>query len=176
MVAGSSSKVPGPSEVDISGEGRVPLSANVSWGWRKLLQIRNLIRPHVWYKIGNGCNASVWYDTWNVYCPLMNYVTYRALSNAGFSRHEKVADVMNDGAWTWPESWYTTFPMLGNVTAPTLFRDQADTVHWKVDGSLVDFAVKHVWQAVRTRGYIRYECITDSCLKGSTSWRYSRIC
>ena len=56
-----------------------------------------------------------------MYCPLINYVTYRALSNAGFSRHEKVADVVNDGAWTWPESWYTTFPMLGNTSPPTLF-------------------------------------------------------
>lgn len=25
----------------------VRLEANVSWGWRKLLQIRNLIRPHI---------------------------------------------------------------------------------------------------------------------------------
>nr|GEV72418.1 reverse transcriptase zinc-binding domain-containing protein [Tanacetum cinerariifolium] len=29
----------------------VRLLSNVSWGWRKILQIRNIVRPHIWYKI-----------------------------------------------------------------------------------------------------------------------------
>ncbi|GKE04119.1 hypothetical protein Tco_1396137, partial [Tanacetum coccineum] len=60
----------------------VPLVSNVSWGWRKLLQIRNTVRPYFWYKIGNGEKASVWYDTWDELCPLMNHISYRGLSNA----------------------------------------------------------------------------------------------
>ncbi|GKG38582.1 hypothetical protein Tco_0460294, partial [Tanacetum coccineum] len=60
----------------------VPLVSSISWGWRKLLQMRNLIRPHVWYKLGNGTTASIWFDTWD-------------------NRRGKVADVVNEGAWSW---------------------------------------------------------------------------
>ncbi|GJR86836.1 aspartic peptidase [Tanacetum coccineum] len=78
----------------------VPLVSNVSWGWRKLLQIHNTVRPYFWYKIGNGEKASIWYDTWDELCPLMNHVSYRGLSNAGFDRQETVTNVVSNGSWT----------------------------------------------------------------------------
>ena len=84
----------------------VSLISNASWGWRKLLQIRNIVRPHIWYKIGNGEKASVWFDTWEARCPLMNHVSYRAISNVGFNRQETVAAMIYDGSWTWPYSWF----------------------------------------------------------------------
>ena len=64
----------------------VPLLANVSWGWRKLLQLRNIIRPHVWFKLGNGKKASAWFDIWDETCPIIDHVSYRALGNAGYDR------------------------------------------------------------------------------------------
>ncbi|GKA19305.1 hypothetical protein Tco_0699220 [Tanacetum coccineum] len=83
----------------------VPLVSNVSWGWRKLLQIHNTVRPYFWYKIGNGEKASIWYDTWDELCPLMNHVSYRGLSNAGFDRQETVTNVVSNGSWT--NAWHT---------------------------------------------------------------------
>ena len=44
----------------------------------------------------------MWYDTWDELCPLMNHVTHRVVSNAGYNKQEKVVDVMNDGSWSWP--------------------------------------------------------------------------
>ncbi|GKD74216.1 hypothetical protein Tco_1332498 [Tanacetum coccineum] len=32
----------------------VPPKASMSWGWRKLLQIREMIRPFMWYQLGDG--------------------------------------------------------------------------------------------------------------------------
>ncbi|GKB41077.1 hypothetical protein Tco_0886019 [Tanacetum coccineum] len=37
----------------------IPLQSNLSWGWLKLLQIRDLVRPFIWIKIGNGVNTSI---------------------------------------------------------------------------------------------------------------------
>nr|GEY87044.1 putative RNA-directed DNA polymerase, eukaryota, reverse transcriptase zinc-binding domain protein [Tanacetum cinerariifolium] len=32
----------------------VPLKADVSWSWLKLLQLRTLVRPYIWVKLGNA--------------------------------------------------------------------------------------------------------------------------
>ncbi|PWA52589.1 reverse transcriptase zinc-binding domain-containing protein [Artemisia annua] len=111
----------------------VSLISDVSWGWRMLLQIRNIVRPYIWYKIGNGEKASVvWFDTWEVLCPLMDHVSYRAISNVGFDHQETVAAVISDGSWTWPHSWFSSFPVLNQVSVPTLHHDQIDTLHRKL--------------------------------------------
>ena len=44
----------------------VCIPSNVSWGWRKILQIRSLVRPYIWYKLGNGKQVSVWFDKWDI--------------------------------------------------------------------------------------------------------------
>ena len=36
----------------------VSSQGNLSWGWRSLLNIRNIIRPFLWYKVGNGHSIS----------------------------------------------------------------------------------------------------------------------
>nr|GEW24782.1 reverse transcriptase zinc-binding domain-containing protein [Tanacetum cinerariifolium] len=37
----------------------IPLRGNMSWGWRKVLQIRPLIREFVWHNIGDGALTSL---------------------------------------------------------------------------------------------------------------------
>ncbi|GKE79138.1 RNA-directed DNA polymerase, eukaryota, reverse transcriptase zinc-binding domain protein, partial [Tanacetum coccineum] len=38
---------------------------NDSWGWKQLLGIRDLIKSHVKYKVGNGSKVFMWYDNWS---------------------------------------------------------------------------------------------------------------
>ncbi|GJU71005.1 protein LAZ1 [Tanacetum coccineum] len=59
-------------------------------------------RPHVWYKLGNRTTDSIWFNTWDVLCPSIHLVTPRAMSRAGYNRREKIADVVNESAWSWP--------------------------------------------------------------------------
>ena len=109
----------------------VDLASNVSWGWRKLLQIRPLVRPHIWYKLGNGYKASVWFDKWEESGPLMNHLSYRAIANAGYTLQAKVKDVVLNEAWTWPDTWFASFPVLNNIYVLLLIDDQDDILQWK---------------------------------------------
>ena len=90
-----------------------------------MLQIRNIIRPHIWFIIGNGREASLWYDTWDTQCPLISLVFTRAIHNAGISIHAKVADVILNNTWSWPDNWYSRYPTLCNVNVP-IINDQLD--------------------------------------------------
>ncbi|GJS46049.1 reverse transcriptase zinc-binding domain-containing protein, partial [Tanacetum coccineum] len=98
----------------------VPLVANVSWGWRKLLQICNRVGNHFRYRLVKGDKASAWFDIWNEHCPLMNHLTYRRVTNASFSLQDKVVNVMSNGAWLWLVAWYNLFPILNLVNVPIL--------------------------------------------------------
>ncbi|GJT58261.1 hypothetical protein Tco_0993315 [Tanacetum coccineum] len=42
----------------------VPLKCDVSWGWLKLLQLRDFVRPYFFTHIGNGKDISDWFDRW----------------------------------------------------------------------------------------------------------------
>ncbi|GKA04683.1 putative reverse transcriptase domain, reverse transcriptase zinc-binding domain protein [Tanacetum coccineum] len=50
-------------------------TTSMSWGWRKLLQLREIVKPFIWKQVGNGLQTSLWYDTWCEQSPLSNYVT-----------------------------------------------------------------------------------------------------
>ncbi|GJR27050.1 xylulose kinase-1 [Tanacetum coccineum] len=94
--------------------------SNICWGWRKILQIFNVLRPHIWYCIGNGKTTSVWDDLWDDLCLLIQHVTPRNLIGAGFNRNNKVADVLKDGNWSWPNDWAVTHPTLFHINPPLL--------------------------------------------------------
>ena len=131
----------------------VKLASNVSWGWRKLLQIRNVLWPHFWHVIGNGQNTSIWFDNWNTHCPLINHVSYRAIASAGFRIHAKVSDVISDGEWMWPIAWFNRFLNLFQLIVPNINEDQVDKIFWKShDGILKDFSTLEVWHTIRQRG------------------------
>ncbi|GJV67707.1 putative RNA-directed DNA polymerase [Tanacetum coccineum] len=60
------------------------------------------------------------FDTWDSNCPLVHHLSYRAIHNARFSIHDKVADLILDNAWSWSADWNTMYPPLANVNVPQL--------------------------------------------------------
>ncbi|GJU81521.1 hypothetical protein Tco_1283886 [Tanacetum coccineum] len=128
------------------------VKADMSWGWRKLLQIHKFVKPFFWKKIGNGKSTSLWFDRWNVQCPLINYLTPRDITNEGFTLKTCVADIVSNEGWLWPQSWLLKAPNLATVAVPNLVDTHVDLPRWRDSkGVLSMFSVRGAWEALRPR-------------------------
>ncbi|GJR59307.1 putative RNA-directed DNA polymerase [Tanacetum coccineum] len=131
----------------------IPVKADMSWGWRKLLQIREFVKLFFWKKISNGKYTSLLFDRWNVQCPLINYLTPRDITNEGFTLKTCVADIVSNEGWLWPQSWLLKAPNLATVTVPNLVDTHVDLLQWRDSkGVLSMFFVRGAWEALRPRG------------------------
>ncbi|KAK1441118.1 hypothetical protein QVD17_06956 [Tagetes erecta] len=87
----------------------------MSWGWQKILQLSETIRPYIRQKIGDGKNTFIWSDNWCDQSPLSRLITPRDIYMAGFSRMDRVADMVIVRNWIWPAAWYDLFHVLINI-------------------------------------------------------------
>ncbi|GJU94463.1 hypothetical protein Tco_1319219 [Tanacetum coccineum] len=106
----------------------IPIKSNLSWGWLKLLQIRDLVKPFFWTTIGNGKNTFVWFDNWCTWSPLIWYLTPRDISSKGFNMKNCVANLVANGGWLWPQAWLLKAPNLGLIPVLTLIDSWTDLV------------------------------------------------
>nr|XP_043629994.1 uncharacterized protein LOC122601294 [Erigeron canadensis] len=124
--------------------------AAMSWGWRKLLQLRNIVRPHFISKIGSGEMTSVWYDMWHPKSLLSRLITPREIARNGFSLQSTIKDVISNGVWRWSIAWYDLFPVLINVQPPNLIGDKKDELVWmNRSGKEEVFSTRAVWDTIR---------------------------
>ena len=115
------------------------------------MTIRNEIAKHVWYKIGNGRNVSMWFDNWCEVGPLFKIITSRHLYDARFARDMVVADMISDGNWNWPNEWDQTYLMVRHIQTPTLRNDENDCILWKnKEGRCCKFSIKEVYKVLDT--------------------------
>ncbi|KAK1406263.1 hypothetical protein QVD17_41554 [Tagetes erecta] len=125
---------------------------SMSWGWRKILQVRELIRPYIHQKIGDGKNTFIWSDNWCEYSPLSSFITKRDIYRAGFSTSDKVDELVNDRNWRWPAAWYDLFPVLINIHVPVICNNRRDVSVWHdIYGVEHKFSIHNVWETIRYR-------------------------
>nr|XP_043625584.1 uncharacterized protein LOC122597009 [Erigeron canadensis] len=132
----------------------IPLHSGVSWGWRKLLQLRPNIRPHIRSQIGNGMDTSIWFDSWCPSSPTIQHVTPRAIASTGFSMQNTVADLYENGEWKFPVAWYDLFPVL--ISLPSLhLQDRSDSLLWRdhLDRDM-NYSSTNVWDTIRHKGNV----------------------
>jgi hypothetical protein len=133
----------------------VPSRGNMSWSWRKILQIRPLVRQFVWYNIGNGMKASAWFDKWCSVDPLSLIVSSRDIYRAGFTSNSLVRDIILEDSWAWLNVWGTKYPMITSIPVPSLNANVDDRLVWKSgDGRVKSFSVLTVWECIRPRGQV----------------------
>ncbi|KAL2246405.1 UNVERIFIED_CONTAM: Transposon TX1 uncharacterized protein [Sesamum indicum] len=72
-----------------------------SWGWKKLLRLRSLIKPMVECYIGDGRNFFLWKDPWHHLGPLISRFP-RGPSLLGLDESTKLNTVIDEGQWHWP--------------------------------------------------------------------------
>ncbi|GKC16251.1 putative RNA-directed DNA polymerase [Tanacetum coccineum] len=127
-----------------------PMRGNMSWGWRKILRLRPVIRRFIWSKLGNGHATSLWFDKWSTLEPLANFVSPRDVARAGLSLKSKVSDVLVYGNWSWPNDLVTKYPILPNYNTP--INNELDRLAWSDRfGNIQKFSVSQVWSNIRSR-------------------------
>ena len=116
---------------------------NMTWGWRKILHVRPVIHLYFFgHTLGDGKTTSTWFDRWCSLSPLMNLISTRDISRSGFLLSSKVADLVRDGIWQWPNDWATRFPNIYMLDNPALDPSARDTQLWKdITGALKQFSV-----------------------------------
>ncbi|GJV28011.1 hypothetical protein Tco_1384459 [Tanacetum coccineum] len=144
----------------------IPCRGNMTWGWRKILQLRPCIREFLWHKIGDGANTSIWFDRWcslsplaNVvspreantsiwfdrWCslsPLANVVSPRDRSRSGLNSTSMVANIMGSGLLEWPPDLGMKYPSLLAIPSPRLYQGIPDKLEWRTSlGVVKPFAV-----------------------------------
>ncbi|GKE69511.1 homeodomain-like protein [Tanacetum coccineum] len=97
----------------------------MSWGWRKLLQLRDIVKPFFWVHI----------------------------AREGYTLKANVADLLSNGNWNWPLAWLAKAPNLTYIPAPILDNNRPDCIRWcDSKGNMDDFSVKLAWEELRPRG------------------------
>ncbi|GJT51140.1 RNA-directed DNA polymerase, eukaryota, reverse transcriptase zinc-binding domain protein [Tanacetum coccineum] len=120
-----------------------------SWGWRCMLEIRDKIKPHVLYKVGNGMTISAWHDKWCAQGPLDIFISNRDLYDARLSNKACLADVISNGKWSWPIEWESEFLDLQQIAVPKLNQSK-DAVKWVENNNKEEsYSIKVVWQSLR---------------------------
>ncbi|GJW81959.1 hypothetical protein Tco_0145934 [Tanacetum coccineum] len=115
----------------------VPIDDKASWGWRKLLDLREMVRPHIWSCLGDGENIMTWHDKWNDIGPLSRIISKRQIYSARFSNSASVADMMiNNKKRNWDEVWKaiedTTRMKLASLKLAMSADDKAVFEQWKI--------------------------------------------
>lgn len=90
----------------------IPIDENASWGWMKMMELRNEVRKHIWRCLVDGQNTNAWHDLWCKNGPLSNFITRRQVYSAGFLNNASVASVVDNGQLTFPDEWYVQHSAL----------------------------------------------------------------
>ncbi|GKC61200.1 hypothetical protein Tco_1088798, partial [Tanacetum coccineum] len=114
-----------------------------------MLKIRDAVKNHVWYNIGNGKSISVFYDKCCSYGPLSEMISRRSIYDERINDDIVIADIVNNGKWTWPEEWKSIYPILNSIHDP-IIKDSEDRVLWITkNADKVQFSTKQAWEDLR---------------------------
>ncbi|XP_071689788.1 uncharacterized protein [Rutidosis leptorrhynchoides] len=105
----------------------VPITANASWSWRKLLRIPSVIKQFFVHQIGNGNITSAWFDSWSNLGSLDSIVSASDIQSMGLTK--KVSELISGTNWVWPSSWIVKYPLLSQLSVPTV-STHPDMIMW----------------------------------------------
>ncbi|GKD37780.1 RNA-directed DNA polymerase, eukaryota, reverse transcriptase zinc-binding domain protein [Tanacetum coccineum] len=68
----------------------IQCDGNSSMGWRSIMSLRDKVREHIWWKIGNGNSVSAWHDKWSNASPLSDIVSARERFSTGLNNNNTI--------------------------------------------------------------------------------------
>ena len=82
----------------------VKTPSQCSWYWRKILKLRDKVRPLLKHKIVNGNRTFLWFDNWHPLGPLFDKFGARIVYDSAIPLHAKVNVIIDGGEWHWPRT------------------------------------------------------------------------
>ncbi|CAH1428278.1 unnamed protein product [Lactuca virosa] len=126
---------------------------SMSWTWKRFLEVRKIVRPHVVSCVGNGMNTSLWHDWWHPIGILSTIISRKDWIRNGFSDISKVNDVMVNDFYLWPIEWVIEFPGLKDGPMFCIDANQRDVTGWRdKNGVCKQFSCKKVWRDINNFG------------------------
>lgn len=79
-------------------------SSNSSWIWKKILQLRPVVKPMIKFIVGNGKNILFWQDNGHPRGTLLSVFPIRVIFNSGIPLSAFLFEVLKDSHWCWPSA------------------------------------------------------------------------
>ncbi|GJY12395.1 hypothetical protein Tco_0381704 [Tanacetum coccineum] len=74
----------------------------------------------------------------------------KSLSAADFEGVSMVSRAVEESTWSWPQEWFSKYPMLCSLVPPTI-SGSCDKLEWRTRAGVVKpFTVSTVWDCIRT--------------------------
>ena len=128
---------------------RIP--SRCSWSCRKILQLRDKVRPFIRHQVCNGTGTFLWHDFWNPLCPILPLFGERIIYDSAIHRNARVADIMDGSRWNWPVTVSADLVVLNNSCADYLLDiNREDVISWTQSNTGV-FTVSYAWNSIRPR-------------------------
>ncbi|XP_052624827.1 uncharacterized protein LOC128132345 [Lactuca sativa] len=121
---------------------------SMSWTWKRFLEIRKIVRPHIVACVGNGRSTSLWHDWWHPLGILCSIISRRDWVSNGFNDSSLVSDVLVYDTYFWLVDWVDKFPGLKDAPMFCIEPNLRDVVGWRdKDAS----CVAHIWKERNSR-------------------------
>lgn len=131
----------------------------MSWNWRCILRLRDLISRFITSDVRTGCSISFLYDNWSPLGPLIKVLGTNGPRNLRTPIEATVSQACDERGWRLPHprsdmevllhSFLTTFP------SPTLDRGP-DAFNRSTNGvSCCNFSSSKTWEVIRPRAPIQ---------------------
>jgi len=72
------------------------------WSRKKLLNLFELAKEFITFKVGEGHSIFLWLDCWHPAGRLLDTYGYHIVYDTGSNLDARVSSVLIDGRWVWP--------------------------------------------------------------------------
>ena len=126
---------------------RIP--SRSSWSWRKILQLRDRVRPYIWHRECNGGGTFLWHDFWNPLGPILSLSGERILYDSAIHKNAYVVFVMDGTRWNWPVTVSADLIALKNSCSDYVLDTSREDVISGTQSPTGVFTVSFTWNSIR---------------------------
>jgi hypothetical protein len=74
---------------------------NSSWSWKKILNLSEVAKSLLKFKVGDGSSISLWLEVWHPDGILLGKDGFRVVYDSRSSIDAKLSSMMKNGDWNW---------------------------------------------------------------------------